>query len=1540
MQKKLGQIARGRSMIANKVIATMLVITLTFANFILLGVVAGKGVISYAAQNLEGQNSHTQHENVRFDAYFIKEGNKTHSLALDSQETTKLYFALNIREKGYFKNGSIEMKNPNYQITGKLEASEIMQKIESNSIQLKQINYGTEAIVDLPIALEIEDEFVLEKINQESSLILKGTYVTGNGEEIAIEKEIKLNMIWTSQNKINLTSQISKYKIYEEAEKILLQEQIKMSKETKGLPVAKTKIEVEVPEYKNVAPEKIIVQANNLGFTTGKEYEEIEFNKENWNYDVTTGKVMIEVENETIDGKVWAGQGEDEYTITYIYGKEAITTQEESSKIQSSITATVTTYNGNEMQENRVENKEEKELIEEIGEIITGKTRIQETSISKGKLYANTNSNNREYETIYHVKEMVEIPSIEEIEKIKIEGKSEQFIDSEGNKASTKIGGVNYTAYTKTTVDQTSFEKILGQEGYMIVKNGAGDELGRIEKNNYEITYAEKQDNIILETSTPIAEGNLFINHEKVIKADLPYLKNQLVSFKQLEVGMIIGNSETTAVVGLGETTTKVEMTMNKQVINQEENVEIKLELNNTNETSDLYSNPKFTIELPEYIDKAEIEKVEVLFDEELKVKRAEVTINAEGKKELQIELTGTQTKFNTVPNTKGTTVIIQASLTASKTGEGKAVLKVENKDAVSYAKNGKSEAVLNAYVTTYLDITIPTVGNTTEGEANMGTGTEGTTNNNENNTQPEEDTQYLKMTIESNEFEDRAYQQGNTYHYSVILENTTPDGLDAVPEWSEEDITKMNELNARAEELEENENLTEEQQQELENIYDQITELSKKYSRGETKEFYELLELKQMKGKEVEQQITEYEDLKGLNSLTEEQTERLAVLEQILKDFILALNLFDEYAEQLPEDNLTQEQETELEELANRVEEEENKLKSLSEEQEVRFAELEKKIKDGTITNTDDVTIKNIELKLNLPKYVTYQSAQLTDDMGEIVRTKTMEYDETNHAVIVKLEKYPENLSQLYLNIETKIGDIGEEYTKKLESVINLQYEQFNKTIEMKNMANLTIGKMGVEVIKTTEGLKEQNKVAEEITFKLQVKNIGGVNCYATEMLFQLPEGLSFQKMCYGIADSDQELEEENQPTITEEGILVPISSLQIGQTAYAYVTAVVEKATQDKELQVEAILKYKEKQEDTFQEEKANWTVVVEKTTDGDNQDNPDNPDNPNKPGTYSISGYAWEDKNEDGIKAQRDNGVAGVKAILVNIHTKVTIATTTTDENGKYVFYHVEPGEYQIIFEYDNKEYSLTEYQKTEEEEVNSNAIKVEDGVAITDVIKVVDKNIRYINIGLVNIPKFDMSLTKRVSKITVQNAEGTKTYSYNNVELAKAEINGKYINGTTILVEYKIRVTNEGELTGTVEKIVDYMPQEMTFSSDLNSAWVQESNGNLYNTELSKIAIEPGETKEITLVLKKKMTEDNTGTINNRAEIAQTSNQTNTADCDSTPGNQAQGEDDISSANVIIGIKTGAIAWYIVITIISLAILGSGIYYINKRVIKKG
>ena len=278
------------------------------------------------------------------------------------------------------------------------------------------------------------------------------------------------------------------------------------------------------------------------------------------------------------------------------------------------------------------------------------------------------------------------------------------------------------------------------------------------------------------------------------------------------------------------------------------------------------------------------------------------------------------------------------------------------------------------------------------------------------------------------------------------------------------------------------------------------------------------------------------------------------------------------------------------------------------------------------------------------------------------------------------------------------------------------------------------------------------------------------------------------------------------------------------------------------------------------------------------------------------------------------------------------------TTTNSNGTYTFEKVEQGEYQIAFEYDENLYKVTEYRKTGNLEVNSNAIESEAGEAVTDIVKVVNNDVQHINIGLTKIPTFDMSLSKVVSRIIVQNSQGTQEYKYGN-DYAKLDINGKYLSGTIVLVEYKITIKNEGELAGKIKKVVDYIPRDMSFSTEMNNTWVQDSNGTLYNCELKDLDIEPGETKEITLILRKKMTEDNTGIINNTAEIAEVSNSENIKDKDSTPNNKVQGEDDMSSANVLIGVKTGSEVMHITLGIVILIVLAVGIYLINKEVLRK-
>ena len=336
-----------------------------------------------------------------------------------------------------------------------------------------------------------------------------------------------------------------------------------------------------------------------------------------------------------------------------------------------------------------------------------------------------------------------------------------------------------------------------------------------------------------------------------------------------------------------------------------------------------------------------------------------------------------------------------------------------------------------------------------------------------------------------------------------------------------------------------------------------------------------------------------------------------------------------------------------------------------------------------------------------------------------------------------------------------------------------------------------------------------------------------------------------------------------------------------------------------------------------------------------------------------TYSISGLAWLDTNKNGIKDDNENTLKGIEVNLLDKEGNIVKdknskeLTTVTDLTGTYKFSNIAKGEYIVAFKYDNTKYTVTKYQvENAKEDENSDAISKQITInsntalmGVTDTIKLEDEDIKNIDIGLIENAKFDLSLEKYVSRVVVTNSSESVNYDFGETALAKIEIAAKRLAGSTILVQYEIKVTNEGDVQGYAGDILDYMPKELEFNSEMNPDWYIDANQILHNKTLEKTAIEPGKTQTVKLVLTKTLSSNSTGTIENTAEIGTATNLEEIKDIDSTPGNKKQGEDDIGSASLIISIKTGGPILYIGIAIISLLILGVGIYLIDKRVLKE-
>lgn len=351
---------------------------------------------------------------------------------------------------------------------------------------------------------------------------------------------------------------------------------------------------------------------------------------------------------------------------------------------------------------------------------------------------------------------------------------------------------------------------------------------------------------------------------------------------------------------------------------------------------------------------------------------------------------------------------------------------------------------------------------------------------------------------------------------------------------------------------------------------------------------------------------------------------------------------------------------------------------------------------------------------------------------------------------------------------------------------------------------------------------------------------------------------------------------------------------------------------------------------------------------TSGGGNQGNNDNPDPESE---YEIIGNVWLDADQNGEMQNSEEKISNINVYLIDMTTGAIVQSArgnniqaTTDQNGSYVLSGIPRGKYIVAFEYDTSTYKLTSYMQSGVSSArNSKAVAKtmtingqEKTYGVTDTIDITDRSIGNINMGLVESQIFDFKLDKFVTQVSASGGGKSVSYNYNNTSLAKVELRSNLLRNSTVVVEYTITVTNVGEVSGYARNIVDYLPEGMTFNSELNKGWIQDGDM-LYNVSLANDEINPNEQRSVTLILTKTMTDGETGTYTNTAELGETYNSRGITDINSTEGNRQQGENDMSSADLIISISTGEVVMYIGLTLSVITLIAVGIYLIKKKVL---
>ena len=239
---------------------------------------------------------------------------------------------------------------------------------------------------------------------------------------------------------------------------------------------------------------------------------------------------------------------------------------------------------------------------------------------------------------------------------------------------------------------------------------------------------------------------------------------------------------------------------------------------------------------------------------------------------------------------------------------------------------------------------------------------------------------------------------------------------------------------------------------------------------------------------------------------------------------------------------------------------------------------------------------------------------------------------------------------------------------------------------------------------------------------------------------------------------------------------------------------------------------------------------------------------------------------------------------------------------------MIYFYYQSKYYAKFNYDEDNYAIRSRDSETILQNQSNVLNVNNSY-MTDNISIDNRSISNVNLELSDDSIFDMKIDADVVKMTVQNSAENTSFYQENPKLAKVDINPKLVNGSKVFIEYKITVKNQGTVPGKVTKIADYISDGLTFDSSINPDWYMESDGNVYSRSLDKDVIEPGEERVLRLILVKNITDDDIGLIHNTVEIADAINDKGIPDIDSIPGNQLDGEDDLSYADAIIGVSTG-------------------------------
>ena len=638
-----------------------------------------KNAFVYASQELDIE-SHTNVKDVDANILLVNNGQKAKNIIADvSKADQKIVGTISMRREGYIQKGEIEIVGQNSRVFSieNPNNNSVIEKVEGNKITLNRFS-GTTVNFELPLKYVYEGNISKDILSNNLTAKFRATYVSPEGNVEEVSKDISLNIEWVEERKPEVKAEIIKYvkTNTEKGNNVVIQTviDVKNGATTKNLPIEKLSVSSIQPSLEGKLPDKVNVS---LLSTKGVNEElPLDQKEENVKYNNLDGTLNVDIENKMSEDKTYAkGNGTTKLLVTSVY--ENVQNVKDEYNVALNVKAQEKLLNSDKAY--NAEFTGSANLSKPLGSLISASYETDKTSMSKGKLYMNSISNDKS-EIEFNNKLNINTSVANINGTIEINDNLPYYNDNKQNYES----GMSYKS---VRVSKQEFENVLGKDGKLDLLNEKGqiiatiDSSSKLEGENYVIDLKEDTKIINYRSSKILKEGNIVIKESRKITTSR-YPINLLKDLNKLtfnkEVNIVINNNgkeekvkiaDAVSNIELLNTKTKATLRTNKQELYsvvENNDVEFVIELNNNKEESDIYGTSVYEIVLPNNIKDIKIKDTNILYGEGLKIENTSV-YTRDGKKVIRVLVSGVQQSVNKGHLTNGTNLVVNTDISVDE---------------------------------------------------------------------------------------------------------------------------------------------------------------------------------------------------------------------------------------------------------------------------------------------------------------------------------------------------------------------------------------------------------------------------------------------------------------------------------------------------------------------------------------------------------------------------------------------------------------------------------------------------------------------------------------------------------------------------------------------------------------------------------------------------------------------------------------------------------------------------------------------------------